>query len=265
MVDKSSDTRTQNKSSAPILDSQLDPNRQPTRRVPVWTVIVLLLVLGVISSIGLGILRHGGSLNQLGQTLKVINSRDSVVLVESQGDIIIMTVERGQYRELRVVNTTSGTIEDVSRGTRSIKSPALSHYGKLIAYFILDNQMTELVIAQIGGNADTLVSNDQFSELGKQQSMEDLHICEWSETWWSEGDGHLAFFGCSDKNSLIIVQSSSGGDPLPLSATKVESDSPRTLVWLSDTILAYVQPEKDIDKVWTIDISTSQKQQIFGP
>ena len=227
------------------LDPLLDPDRYRPQRPPIWTMMAIIVGIGVVISVALGLLGQIGGLDQLGWSLRIGSGGESVVLVESRGDLIVMKVDRAGYEELRVLNVTSGMIEDVSHGAQQAREPALSHSGELIAYFTLRDQRTELDISEVGGTSRTLIPASEFTLLAHQKDLAELHVCPWTDIWWSRGDRYIAFFICSDAYSLVTVKDRDAGDLFTLDSTQATGEQPRTLLWLSDTEIAVVQPEKE--------------------
>lgn len=243
----------------------LDPRRHRRRQLPIWTVLAIIVGIGIVISFTFGFLGQPGKLNRLVPNLGLSNGRESVILVESGEDLLVMTIDRGNYEELRVLNVTSGMIEDVSHGVQQTRAPALSQSGELVAFFTVRNQRTELDISEIGGSSHNLISTIGLSALAQQKGLTELEICPWTNVWWSKDDRYLAFFSCSEACSLVTVKDRDSGDLFSIDSTETSDDQPRTLLWLSSTEIAVVQPQKEYDTVWIIDVVSLDKRQVYGP
>lgn len=242
----------------------LDPARTKSPEYPIWTTIGVLVVMGIVIAIVLGLLQQIDGLS-LRQVIGGAGREQSVVLTESRDGLLLMSVNHRGRHEVRVVDVATSLVEDVSRGAQQALQPALSHSGELIAYFVLRGDKLDLDIAEVNGGVRTLIPSSQISALAPDTNLEDLQVCAWSPVWWSERDTYLAFFICSDQDSLVAVKNRDTSELLPLDSTQVAAENPRTLAWVSDTALAIVQSEEGLDAVWIIDISSGQKHRAYGP
>lgn len=229
-----------------------------------WTTVTIIVVVGLVVSIGLGILRRG-ELDLLGSRLERSRARQSVILVESTGDLIVMAVGPADRREVRTMNISSQVVQDASRGAQQVSQPAVSHAGDQIAYFTTRDGIVELDVSEVGGASRTLIPASEFSQLARKEHLEELTICPWSRLSWSKEDRYLALYGCTDSESLVIVKELTSDNTLTLHLTKADRGHTRTLLWVNDAELAVVQPEEKYDTVWIVNVVSWEKERVFGP
>jgi hypothetical protein len=242
----------------------LDPARTKPPGYPIWTTIGVLVVMGVVISIVLGLFQQIDGFD-MRQVIGRPGPEQSVVLIGSRNRLLLMSINiRGRY-DVRALDIPSGVVQDVSRGAQQATQPALSHSGQLVAYFVVRGDKLDLDLAEISGQTRALIPSSEVSALAQNKNFKDLRVCPWSQIWWSERDTYLAFFICSDQDSLVAVKNRDTNELLPLDSTRVAAENPRTLTWVSDTALAVVQSEEGLDAVWIIDIASGQKHRAFGP
>jgi hypothetical protein len=246
-------------------DPQLDPGQHRRRRRPIWTVVTALVVLVVAGSIAMGVWGGGRGLKGLRAQLGIGDGRTFVALVESREGLVVMMVGREGFEEVRALEVPSWDVRDVSRGARPARGPVLSPSGERIVFFATRREDTEVKVSEVGGGARTLVSASELAWVGDRADLAEFHVCPWSGLAWSRDDRYVAFYGCSETESIIVVKDRTTRDLVVLASTKVSVEEPRTLAWVSDRELVFVRPEDGSDTVWKIDVISLDRRKVYGP
>ena len=253
-----------NKRTSGDRNTVLDPGEHPRGGVHLWTALVILVVTGIVISLLIGLVGDK-EFTQLRERVGLKQERQSVTLVEVDDDLILMAVGPPDNQEVRTMDVETHVVQDASRGARQVTQPRTSHSGEQVAYFTVRDGTIELDVSSLEGTSKTLISASEFASLADKKDLDDLAVCPWSQLSWSREGRYLAFFGCTDSASLVLVTEVVTGITSPLETTRAAGEHSRTLLWLSDTELALTQPEETYDTVWTVNVESREKAKVFGP
>jgi len=246
--------------------TKLDPTakkKKPIRWQQVVGVLVLILVLGLVAW---GILGWLGVISSGHLGFARTDQDSSVLLISADDNFALVLVHREDRGEVRLINTTTGAVLDVSQGDTHASHAALSPQKDTVAYVSTDGEGSSLRLVEASGEVKRVFNSNSLNSEAEKVVGTSARICEWSDLDWSPDFSRLAFFVCSDEASaLFVVATEEKATPVLVAGTRMPSVESRDATWLEVNSIALTFGDKSIDSVIIIDLKNNQSERLFGP
>lgn len=191
----------------------------------------------------------------------------SINLASANGRYVVILERCDRRGEVKMVDTTTGEVQDISQGDMNSSHAALSPDGSLVAYVSTDDEGSSLyLVGTTGGITTTFLGSSLNASTNSALNWEETKVCAWSELYWSPECDHLAFFGCSEGRSvLLVVPSQADAMPTVIGSTEASGDGVRNAVWLERGRIVLVSGKVEHDSLILIDLGNQIPQRLYGP
>lgn len=253
----------------PTVEERLGKLQPPTGHTsrPAQLILSVVLLIALIGVVAWSILTQVGVIPPLlGQNSS--KGSEGIRLVTSEEQLIAIVVRHGDEGEVKLINTVTGQIQDISGGDKQASHAALSSRGDIVAYASTSDQGSALYLVSITGTHASVFNSTGLNSAAKPMGSPTVRVCDWSELYWSPNDDKIAFWACGVQSSaLFIVSVESGVDPQLVSDTSAASIKPRSAAWLRDGNLTITSGGGDSDELLLIDMTQAipQPRRLYGP
>jgi Tol biopolymer transport system component len=144
-----------------------------------------------------------------------------------------MTKKNGMG-EVRLLNTKTNEVYDITLGDSRATNAALSPDGNKVAYIVNDQNGSSMYLVGNSYKRKLIFDANTLNEAAsKELNNKNVRICSWSKLQWSPDGEHISFFVCSDRQSaLCIAKTAQEHTPDCLDETGITGTASRSTAWL---------------------------------
>lgn len=244
--------------------ARLDPagkKQRPNRWQQIVGAFSLLTIVGLVSW---GILALAGVVPSIGSRPSLAN-QNRISLVSSLRQQALIFVQRSKSGEVKLVNTATGEVVDITQGDVHATHAALSPVRDVVAYVSSTDSGSSLYLISASGTVTATVSAASFSALAKSVNWQTIKVCDWSDLYWSRDGARLCFFACSETASaLFTVPAAFNTMPVLVENTVTATMEPRTAQWLDGYNIVFTSGMKEADSLMLFDSARNTQRQLYG-
>lgn len=223
-------------------------------------VIVMILVVPVIINLG----QQRGWWTGL-SLLKVSTEPKQVISVIGRSESgVLLIVDRRDARQISFVLPDTLQPLELSQGLANNAQPILAFQGDRVAFVVGELGKREIKLAPIHGTISILISDTQIGEFGNTNGLSGLCICKENALSWSPDGTFLAFFACTQEESVLMTVDTNAKILYRVPNTNDASNRPRSLAWLDNSRILFVeQASPDADQAFVINTDGTKKTPVF--
>lgn len=193
----------------------------------------------------------------------------TIYLAPSKQEQIVFLIERTDGGEVRLINTQTNSVKDISTGNTNVTSAALSPNGEEVAYTSYSQDGSSLYLVNVTGAITQVFPSSALKAAitsAASQSWQAPYICKWSGLYWSPDNNSLVFFGCdTGRSALFLTTTQAGATPVLIQNTENASDEIRQAVWSAKNQLVITSYEGESTSLILIDPLQQKDARLYGP
>jgi hypothetical protein len=219
-----------------------------TKTIGLGKILTIILILIIIIAL---IYRFINPINKSIQNIVNKNSidkkTDNIKMLSVKDNKILILKIDGDKKEIKLINTETRVINDISQGDIKANTAKLSNSTNSIVYSSGSKNYTSLYMITMESNNskirkifDSKDINYNFNTPCKKIESDYLKICQWSTIEWSPNDNKISFFVCSQNmSSLVVVDINKSIEPNIIKDSTICNDSQREHRWLNDEDIVF--------------------------
>lgn len=220
------------------LPEHLDPYRI-SGKPPLRSMGMVILVVAAISAlVTAGVIqlvnREFGSEASRGQ--------DDIKLISVSQQLAVVLASAEGRREIKLLDTQSLIVQDITRGQPTALTAALSPDGKRLAFMSDSPDGATVSVVEVEGGKPLSLAALTVLTAGKAVNFDHFAVCNWTNISWSTDNARFLVFGCDkDESAVIIVDADQPLDLMVLANTRATQEGPREAIWLNDHEILFSQ------------------------